>query len=165
MQVSWALSKDIIRSSLNTIFDWQRARQTFMGNSRLCDTADNRNPPFKSCSCSPSWALFQLLLSFQLSFTLPFLLFLPQSLSSYLIRSHFLSLVFPPDSYCSFPLPVQSRDKLNKSPCNGGNISLWQCSISRAPYLLKDWINVLYLVWETTCSCSEEYSQAHRSAH
>lgn len=134
-----------------------------MGNSRLCVILlTTQTDPLSPALVLQAGHFFCYFCHFSSPSLCPPLLFLPQSLSSYLIRSHFLSLVFPRSS-CSFP--VQSRDKLNKSPCNGGNISLWQCSISRAPYLLTDWINVLYLVWETTCSGSEGYSQAHRSAH
>lgn len=89
----------------NTIFDWQQAKQTFKEQQAVCDTADFTNQPFKSHSCSPSWAFFQLLLSFQLSFAFSFfppflpLFFLPQSLSSYFIWSLFSILLLSPSSF------------------------------------------------------------------
>lgn len=165
------LSKHIMCSSLNIIFDWRRAQTNIHREQQaVCDTADYTNLPFNSRSRSPSWALFQLLLSFQLSFFAPHPHPHPPSFSSLNpCRPPWFDLITFPLTLPSvaFSLAVQSGDKLNVSPlCNGGNISLWQCSISPgAAYLLTDWINVLYLVWEATCSGSEGYSHsAHRPA-
>lgn len=166
VEVSWALSKCITCSALNTIFDRQQARQTFIGKSRLYAillTAQRchlspvpacQSGHFLSYFCpfsSPSFP--SALFSFPLNHCHP-----------YHIWYHFLAQpLFSP--FTAFrPLCVQSTDKLNKSPCNWRNTSHWQCSITWAAYLLTEWINVLHSVWETTCSGTEGYSQAHRSA-
>ena len=161
--VCWTLSKHIMCSSVNSIFDWQQARQTFIGNSRLCvillTTQSRRLSPALSRQAGHFFSYF-------CPFSSPFFppLFPPQSLLSSLVWSNVLSFFPPSICFQSSPPSVQGWDNL-ESPWNGGDISLWQCSISPAAYLLTDWINVLYLVWEATCSGSEGYSQAHRPTH
>lgn len=171
-EISWALCKHIMCSSLNTIFDWQQAEQTFKEQQAVCDTADYTNPQFKpalarqaglffSCFCPFSSPLVPLSFTHPSSFSFSLNLCRPASFDPTFFPSSlplFLSLFLSPFS-------VQSWDKLNESPCNGGNTSFWQCSISQGAYFLTDWINVLCLVWEATCSGSEGYSQAHRSTH
>lgn len=165
-EVSWALCKHIMCSSLNTIFDWQQVEKTRKGTAGcvilLTTQARSRQAGlFSSCFSPFSSPLVPL--SFTYSSPLSFSLnpccpasfdptFFPWSLLL------FLSPRLP-------PISVQRRDKWNESPCNGRNTSFWQCSISQGAYLLTDWINVLCLVWEATCSGSEGYSQAHWSTH
>lgn len=119
--------------------------QTFIGNSMLCAilliTQTHHLKPALA-----HWAFFKLLLSFETPTHPSPILLSTQSSSSYLIWSHSLSLIFSPlPSFCPHTLSIAETT----SRCNCGNISLWQCVISRAAYLLTDWINLLYLVWET----------------